>query len=99
MQYWLNRLFEFSADPQIWIIQVFVIILITAIVNYAVSHFWTFLGRVAESRTPFGDILFDAAKLPLQIFIWLFGICTALWIINRATPWPLMEYKIGRAHV
>lgn len=99
MQYWLNRLFEFSTDPQIWIVQVFVIILITAIVNFAVSRFWAFLGRVAESRTQFGDILFDAAKLPLQIFIWLFGICTALWIINRATPWPLMEYMPLVAHL
>jgi MscS family membrane protein len=99
MHYWLSRIFELSSDPKIWIIQVFVVIFITAVVNYTVSHLWAFMGKIAKSRTLFGDVLFDAAWLPIQIFIWLCGICAALWIINRATPWPLMQYLPIVAHL
>jgi len=88
-----------STDPRIWVIQVFVTILITGAINYLVSHFWRYLGKIVSARTTFGDVLFEAAILPIQIFIWLCGISTALWIVNRATPWSLLNYFPLAAHL
>lgn len=98
MRYWLNHLFVFSADPKIWLVQVGIIVVLTAIVNYVVSHVWRFSGRYAEKRTPFGDIIFKASHLPLQIFIWLFGVSIALWLVNRVEPVFWLEHWPQVAH-
>lgn len=98
-RHWLSQIFEFSTDPQIWVVQVFVIIFVTATVNFVVARVWRFLGKVVGSRSVFGDALFDAAWLPLQIFIWLLGISGALFITNRATPLSLISFWRPVAHL
>lgn len=98
-RHWLNQALEKSADPHIWILQVFAVIFITAVVNFMVAHLWRFVGKKIGTKSIFGDALFDAAWLPIQIFIWLFGISTALFIIHRAATLPLLTYWRPVVHI
>lgn len=90
---WANQIFLISTNPNIWILQVFVVIFATATFNFGLMRVWDLLTKSPRiHKYFFADVLLDAARLPLQIFIWLCGVCMALWIISRVAPWPLLEY-------
>lgn len=96
---WLNQIFERSTDPQIWVLQVFVVIFVTATVNFVVARLWRFAGKKVGDKNLFSAAFFEAAALPIQIFIWLSGVSTALFIINRASPLSLGSYWRLAAHL
>lgn len=97
---WAKQLFLLSTDPRVWIIQVFFVVFTTATVNFFLTRIWD-IAREKSGRQKyfFTSVLLNAARLPLQIFIWLWGISFALWVIGRVADWPLLEYAPGAARI
>lgn len=71
----------FSADYS-WIMQVFVVVLITLVSNYFVRKLFDRLALAAQqTATQFDDILVDTARKPVRLFIWVFGLLLALELV------------------
>ncbi len=66
-----------------WIIQVFVIIFLALLLNYAARRFFVKLeGRFALTRNPWDALLLEAIQKPAGIFIWAQGLFLALDVMR-----------------
>ena len=76
-----------------WVVQTFVVVLVTAFANYALRRLLNRLQRRLEAatRTPWDDAVVDALRLPLNVLVWLLGIAFAAQLVERATQAPIFE--------
>lgn len=90
MREW-QRYFEISPDPSIWLAQVFLVVLVTVIVNVVLMRVLTVIERAAHhSAARWDDVLVDAARLPLRLCVWIVGLSAAVAILQEVHPSALM---------
>lgn len=69
-----------------WIVQVFIVVFITALVNWiqkrAVSKI---VIKLERTRTYWDDALFDAGRKPVTLLIWIIGLTFAAEIVKSET--------------
>lgn len=77
-------------DP--WVLQVFVVVLLTLIVDGASRMVIRRVRRRLErTRTPWDNALFTALQAPASLLVWIAGLSAAVELIQREAPVPLFE--------
>jgi len=67
-------------DP--WVVQVFVVVFLTLVVNYLQKRMLNKLQvQIEKTRTLWDDAVFNAVKKPLTMLIWIVGLAFAIDII------------------
>ena len=76
-----------------WIIQVFVIVLLTTLVSYAIKKVFDKLEKSAKKTNTFwDDLLIGAARKPVRLFIWLNGLLLATDVVRRVSNEPIFDF-------
>lgn len=76
-----------------WIIQVFVIVLLTTLVSFAIKKVFDKLEKTAKSTNTFwDDLLIGAARKPVRLFIWLNGLLLATDVVRRVSNEPIFDF-------
>ena len=69
-----------------WIVQVFIVVFITALVNWIQKRLISkLLSKLERTRTYWDDALLDAARKPLVFLVWIIGLSFAVDIIKSET--------------
>ena len=69
-----------------WIVQVFIVVFITALVNWIQKRLISKLvTKLERTRTYWDDALLDAARKPLVFLVWIIGLSFAVDIIKSET--------------
>ncbi|WP_062269943.1 mechanosensitive ion channel family protein [Endozoicomonas arenosclerae] len=77
--------------PQ-WVIQVFIVLLISGVINLLSSKVFIHLARGARAtRTPWDDAVIKALRKPVNMLIWVIGICWSIDVISKATDSVLID--------
>jgi len=88
----LNQLLAFLANEKNWILQVFVVVLLTVICNTVIKRFLLRLQKKLEStKTLWDDVVAQSARQPLTLLVWLLGITYAIDIIRASTTAPIFN--------
>lgn len=86
---WLMALAE---RDQLWLVQVFAVVLATLVVAMAVGFVIRRLARKADKRDAVWPlIVFRALGSPLKALIWLYGVSWASFLTHRSTDLELMS--------
>ncbi len=89
VQSWLAALRE---NEQMWIVEVFVVVLLTVTAGLVAKALLARLLRRAEkTRNPWDDTLVDAIRAPLQYLIWLVGLSWAANLARVGTEATLLD--------
>ena len=73
---WLN-------DQWVWVIEVFLIVLITLIVAFFVQRFLNKLAeKTVQTKNPWDHSLVESIKTPMKLFIWLIGLSFAADLVS-----------------
>lgn len=76
-----------------WVIQVFVIVLLTTLASYAVRKVFDKLETSAQKTSTFwDDLLVGAARKPVRLFIWLNGLLLATDVVRRVSNEPIFDF-------
>jgi MscS family membrane protein len=87
----LKKFFAFSTEYT-WVMQAFLVVLLTLVVNYFVRKVFDRLATVAEqTSTKFDDILIDTARKPVRFFIWIAGILFAADIVKNVSEEAIFD--------
>lgn len=79
-------------DSHAWIYQVFIIVLLTLLVAYAVKKGFDHLERVAlKTRTFWDDLLVSSARKPVRMFIWVNGLLWATEVVRQVSNEPIFN--------
>jgi MscS family membrane protein len=88
---WLKQIAE-SLAVEGWVIQIFVIVLLTAILNYSLKILISRLRkRTATTANVWDEAFFNALKRPLSVLIWVLGICFAGQIVYQQTEAAIFQ--------
>lgn len=69
-----------------WIVQVFIVVFITAFLNWIQKRIVSrLILKLERTRTYWDDALFDAARKPLTFLIWIIGLTFAADIVKNET--------------
>jgi MscS family membrane protein len=69
-----------------WIIEVFVVVMLTGFLNWIQKRLHhRIISKLEQTKTFWDDILFDAAKKPLSVLIWITGLAFAADIVKGHT--------------
>ena len=69
-----------------WIVQVFIVVFITAFLNWVQKRIVSrLIIKLERTRTYWDDALFDAARKPLTFLIWIIGLTFAADIVKNET--------------
>lgn len=69
-----------------WIVQVFIVVFITALLNWIQKRIVSrLIIKLERTRTYWDDALFDAARKPLTFLIWIIGLTFAADIVKSET--------------
>ncbi len=61
-----------------WIVQVFLVVLTTLVVNFVATRVLARIDKqLKRTKTPWDNVLIQAAQKPVGVFIWLFGLSIA----------------------
>ncbi|NIR30033.1 MAG: mechanosensitive ion channel family protein [Gammaproteobacteria bacterium] len=75
-----------------WVLQVFVVVLVTLVASYVLRRVLKRVYRRLErTRTPWDTALFGALQTPLGVLIWIVGVTFAIDIIQREAAVPIFE--------
>ena len=81
----LNTGLNFFGE-ETWIVQVFIVVFITAFINWIQKRILTkVIIKLERTRTYWDDALFDAARKPLTFLIWIIGLTFAADIVKSET--------------
>jgi len=73
-----------------WVLQVFLVVLLTLVVDGATRLVIRRVrGRAGRKRTPWDDALFSALGAPASLLLWIAGLSAAVEVIQREAPVPL----------
>ena len=80
LQQWWQQLVQ---SNQTWIVEVFVVVLITLLANFMVVKFLQHLkSQLARTKTVWDDILIESLSRPLAYLIWVVGLAWAANIVE-----------------
>lgn len=69
-----------------WVVQVFIVVFLSLLVNYFVRRFLNRLKvSLEKTKNPWDDSLIDALQKPISVLIWIMGIAFAAEIIQKQT--------------
>jgi MscS family membrane protein len=89
----LMKYFESSSDMSVWLVQVFVVVLITVTVNFLVMRGLDTVQRLsAKTRSQWDDALVSAARLPVRLFAWVWGLSVAAHILQGVSAYSVFDY-------
>jgi MscS family membrane protein len=75
-----------------WVLQVFVVVLVTLAANYVLRRVLRRIERGLEkTRTPWDNALLGAALAPAGVLVWIVGIAFAIDIIQRRAAVPIFD--------
>jgi MscS family membrane protein len=75
-----------------WVVQVFVVVLATGVVNFVASRLLRRLELAQKrTRTHWDDSLLAAIRRPVSVLIWIVGVAFAIQIIQRHAQVELFE--------
>lgn len=81
------------APEQIWIIQVFLVVLLTAISNFIIKRLLLQLfNQSQKTKNRFDDIFIAASSKPINWIVWIFGVSLAIEIIIKANESSFLNY-------
>lgn len=84
--------FGYLSGQWIWITQVFLVILVSLILNFSQGRLLRYIHRKLEARgSRLADATVDALKKPLTLLIWVLGLTFAGDIIHAETATLLFE--------
>ncbi len=90
-----QALIESSATKiglEVWIAQIFVVILATAVLNYVAARVVRhFEARVVSTRTHWDDSFLSAVGRPATVLIWIVGVAFAIDVIQRHDAVAIFE--------
>ncbi len=73
-------------STETWIVQVFIVVFITALLNWVQKRIISrLIIKLERTRTYWDDALFDAARKPLTFLIWIIGLTFAADIVKNET--------------
>jgi MscS family membrane protein len=76
-----------------WIIQVFIIVLLTSFVSYGVKRIFDRLEKTAlTTKTFWDDLLISSARKPVRVFIWLNGLLWATEVVRQVSNEPIFNF-------
>ncbi len=76
-----------------WVLQAFLIILATLVLNYFVRKLFDRLSKASSSTAIiFDDILIESARKPVRFFIWTAGILLAADIVKNVSNQPIFDF-------
>lgn len=82
-----------STDMKIWLTQVFLVVLATVSVNFILMRLIDVAERaVDKTESLWDDALLEAARIPVRLFVWTFGITAAVNILQYVSTVELFEY-------
>lgn len=90
----LQKLNQFLASLglEAWVTEVFVIVLLTLLLNFVQKRVLARMGeRFKKTRNPWDDALVASIATPLSVLIWLVGIAFAIQVIQEARPAAIFE--------
>ena len=80
----LIQQFNVITDGYAWIVQVFLVVFASLIVNFFQKRALNKLHKKLQvTKTPWDDVLIEAAKRPLSFLIWLLGLSFAAEIVQQ----------------
>jgi MscS family membrane protein len=86
-----KKLIEFGTEYT-WIMQAFLVVLATLVINYFVRKVFDRLAKAAEATsTMFDDILIETARKPVRFFIWIAGVLYAADIVKNVSQEPIFD--------
>jgi MscS family membrane protein len=69
-----------------WIVQVFIVVFVTALLNWIQKRILSkLIVKLERTRTYWDDALFDAARKPITFLIWIIGLTFAADIVKNET--------------
>ena len=75
---WFVPYFQVSGEPHVWVVQLALLVLLTALCNYALLRVLDFFERItSKTSTAWDTALFHAARLPLRLLVWLMALSLA----------------------
>lgn len=76
-----------------WMVQVFVIVLLTMLVSFAAKKVFDKLEKQSKkSATFWDDLLIGAARKPVRLFIWLNGLLLATDVVRQVSNEPIFDF-------
>ncbi|MEK9896467.1 MAG: hypothetical protein VW518_08600, partial [Burkholderiaceae bacterium] len=81
-----------STDWRVWLVQVFAVVLATVSMNFVLLRVLGLLvKRVQHTASLWDDAMLEAARLPLRLLVWTFGLSVAVAILRSAAPLPVWD--------
>ena len=91
VQQWVVDTFSLNQENA-WIAAVFFIVFVTLVVAFVAGRFLKHLAHTSsKTRTVWDDLLIDAARKPVIVFIWVMGISLAFDVIDASTGTVLLD--------
>lgn len=76
-----------------WIIQAFIIVLLTSFVSYGVKRIFDRLEKTAlTTKTFWDDLLISSARKPVRFFVWLNGLLWAAEVVRQVSNEPIFNF-------
>ncbi len=89
----LMQYFKASSDMRVWLVQVFVVVFATVSVNYMLMRLLDGVKRVVQKTASlWDDALINAARLPIRLFAWVWGLSVAAHILHGVSEFSVFEY-------
>ncbi|MGA0712648.1 MAG: mechanosensitive ion channel family protein, partial [Burkholderiaceae bacterium] len=81
-----------STDWRIWLVQVFAVVLVTVSMNFVLLRLLNVMvKRVQLTASLWDDAMLEAARLPLRLLVWTFGLTVAVAILRDAAPLSIWQ--------
>lgn len=75
-----------------WIIQVFLIVLATLVINFFIRKTFDNLeARARRTKGHFDNILIETARRPVRVFVWIGGILVAADVVRQVSNEPVFD--------
>jgi MscS family membrane protein len=87
----IKGLFEFGTEYT-WVVQVFLIVLMTLVANYFIRKAFDRLEAAAKlTSTNFDDMLIETARKPVRFFVWIAGVLFAADVVKNVSEEPIFD--------
>jgi len=89
----LNEYVQLSADPKVWMVQLFLVVLVTVCINFVLLRLIDWGERVvAKTESVWDDALLQAARTPVRMLTWLLGLSVCTLLLEKAGPAVVFGY-------
>jgi MscS family membrane protein len=76
-----------------WALEVFLLVLATAVVRYVVKRIFDRMAiRLSQTNNRYDDVLLEAARVPVGMAIWIFGVAFAAERVGGTAQADIFEY-------